>query len=195
MTQPSPVLSFLPLVVVILIAWAIAIGIKKTANKHPPVVPDQTPSGVGGWLLLLIVGLMFLGPLMGAGRINLDLISVEGQYPNINNIPEWTTYKLATWLTFLGVCCLSFYAGLGLVKVRTTKVVTRTMVILWIIGPVASVILGVFLPILIFGETNTDPQLIGSMIASVIAATVWTIYLFVSKRVKATYGINAPPSA
>jgi Kef-type K+ transport system membrane component KefB len=184
-------MSLLPLAVVILVAWAIAIGIKKAANKYPSVVANQNPSGVGGWLLLLVVGLIFLGPVMGAGRINLDLMSVEAQYPNIKNISEWNTYKSATWWTFFGVCCLSFYAGLGLAKDRNIQVVKRTMVVLWIVGPVASLILGMLLPILIFGKSEPNPQFIGTMIASVIAATIWTTYLYKSKRVKSTYGINA----
>ena len=203
MEQPSLLIAFLPLaqgglfttslVIVIVIAWAIACAIKKAANKYPPVAPDQSAvSGVGGWLLLLILGLVFLGPLMGAGLMNSDFMSVESQYPNLKTVAEWRTYKSARWWTFLLVCCLSFYAGLGLVKGRNILVVKRAKIILWVIGPVANVVLDVFLPILIFGKAEPDPQFVGSMIASIIAAAIWTTYLSKSKRVMATYGSNTP---
>ena len=193
MDKPSMLIAFLPLLIVIVIAWAIARGIKKAANKYPPAAPEQsTVSGVGGWLLLLVIGLMFLGPLMGAGRINADFMSVENQYPTLKSVAEWGTYKSATWWTFLIVCCLSFYAGLGLVRERNISAVKRAKIILWVIGPLASLILGVFLPVLIFGKSEPDPQFVGSMIASIMAAAIWTAYLSKSKRVKATYGITTP---
>ena len=193
METPSLLIAFLPLVIVIVIAWAIARGIKKAANKYPPAAPETNPvSGVGGWLLLLVLGLMFLGPLMGAGRINAGFMSVEDQYPNLKSVTEWGTYKSATWWTFLFVCCLSFYAGLGLVKDRSMLVVKRAKIILWVIGPLASLILGVFLPVLIFGKYEPDPQFVGDMIASIIGAAIWTAYLSKSKWVKATYGFNTP---
>lgn len=193
MEKPTMLIAFLPLVIVIVIAWAIARGIKKAANKYPPAAPEQsTVSGVGGWLLLLILGLTFLGPLMGAGRINADFMSLENQYPNLKSVAQWGTYKSATWWTFLFVCCLSFYAGLGLIKGRSILAVKRARIILWVIGPLASLILGIFLPVLIFGKSEPDPQFVGSMIASIIAAAIWTAYLSKSKRVKATYGFNTP---
>lgn len=192
MEQPS-LIDFLPLVIVIAIAWGIARAIKSAANKYPPAAPEQsTVAGVGGWLLLLILSLMFLGPLIGAGHINSDFMSVEDKYPNLKTVAEWGLYKSATWWTFLLVGCLSFYAGLGLVKRRDHLVVKRAKIILWAIGPVASVVLGVFIPILIFGKAEPDPQFVVSMIASIIATAIWTAYLSKSKRVKATYGSNTP---
>lgn len=185
-------ISFLLLLVLILIAWAIARAIKRTANKYPPVAPDENNiSGVGGWLLLLILGLMFLGPLMGAGRINSDFMSVEDQYPNIKTVATWATYKSATWLTFLLVCILSFYAGIGLLKGRNILVVKRAKIILWIIGPIASVVMGLLVPLFVVGKSEPDPQFIGNLIASIVAAAIWTAYLSKSKRVMTTYGTKS----
>lgn len=193
MEKPSVLIAFIPLAIVIVIAWVIARGIKKAANKYPSAAPEQIAvSGVGGWLLLLVTGLMFLGPVMGAGRINADFMSVEDQYPNLKTVTEWGTYKSATWWTFLLVCCLSFYAGLGLVKERSMSAVKRAKIILWVIGPLASLILGAILPVLIFRRFEPDPQFVGGMIASIIAAAIWTAYLSKSKRVKATYGFTTP---
>lgn len=191
MEVPTMLDVIFPLAIVIALAWAIARSIKSAANKYPPAAPEQcNVSGVGGWLLLLVLGFMFLGPFMGAGRINADFLSLEGQHPKLKSVAEWTTYKAATWWTFLLVCCLSFYAGLGLVRDRNMSAVKRAKITLWIIGPIASLLLGILLPILIFGKFDPDPQFIGGMCASIIAAGIWTAYLSKSKRVKATYGFK-----
>lgn len=183
--------AFLPLVIVIMIVWAIASGIKKVANTYPSAAPEQsTVAGVGGWLLLLVLGLMLLGPLMEAGRMDANFISAEEQYPNLKSVADWGTYKSASRLTFLVMYGLSFYAGVGLLKDRSMLAVKRAKTILWIIGPLASLMQGILLPVLIFGNFEPDPQFIGSMIASIIAAAIWTAYLSKSKRVKATYGFN-----
>lgn len=193
MEKPSLLMTFLPLVILIVITWAIARGIKKASDKYPPATPEEsTVSGVGGWLLLLILGLTFLGPLMGAARINAEFMSIENQYTNLKLSGQWGTYKSVTWWTFFFVCCLSFYAGLGLIKDRSMLAVRRAKIILWVIGPLAGLILGVFLPVLIFGMSEPDSQFVASMIASIIPAVVWSAYLSKSKRVKATYGFKTP---
>jgi len=60
--------------------------------------------------------------------------------------------------------------------------VKRAKIILWVIGPLASLLEGVFLPILIFGKSEFNPQFVGSMIASIITAAIWTAYLSKSKK-------------
>lgn len=130
---------------------------------------------------------MFLGPLMGAGRINADIMSVESQYPNLVTVAEWGTFKSLTWWSFLVVCCLSFYAGFGLATGVDMSVVKRAKVLLWITGPAASIVMGLFIPLVVFGEIDPDPQFFGAFIVSVISAAIWTTYLSKSRRVKATY--------
>jgi len=175
------------------ILWVTLRGIKKAADKYPPAAPEQnTVSGVGGWLLLLVLGLMFIGPLIGAGRINMAFESIEDQFPNLKSVAEWGTYKSSTWWTFLLASCLSFYAGLGLVRERSVLAVKRAKIILWIAGPLVTVILEVLLPVLIFKKFETNPQFLGNLIPAMIGAAIWTAYLSKSKRVKTTYGCNTP---
>ncbi|OIQ66505.1 hypothetical protein GALL_519220 [mine drainage metagenome] len=88
------------------------------------------------------------------------------------------------------VCCLSFYAGLGLAKGRDISVVKRAKIILWVIGPVASIVMGLFIPLAVFGKIESDPQFFGAFIASVIVSAIWTAYLSKSRRVKATYALD-----
>lgn len=176
------------LLIILLFVSAIY-GIYRFAKHTPPAATDSNgPAGVGGWLLLLVVGLMFLGPLLGAGRISTDLMSAEVQYPSIQTVEAWSTFKTVTWWSFLIFSALSFYAGLGLAKGRDMSVVKRAKVLLWVTGPAATLVMGIFVPLAVFGKIESDPQLFGALIGSVIPATIWTAYLTKSKRVKATYG-------
>lgn len=178
---------------VILIGWAALQGIKKYANKYPPVTTGCI-SGVGGWLLFLVFRLMFIDPLLGTGYINKEIMSAESQYPELTTIAAWTSFKFAAWLTHIVSCLLGIYAGIGLAIGRTPSVVNRAKLLLWVVGPFTSAIMGVALPIIYFGELGSDSgasgYLIGTLIGSIIATAIWTTYLSKSKRVQATYGTN-----
>ena len=175
-------------ILIILIFVGAIYGIYRFARNPPPAQSNtKGPAGVAGWLLLLVVGLMFLGPLMGAGRINADIMLAESQYPNLKDLESWQLYKSATWWSFLVVACLSIYAGFGLAKGRNPSVVKRAKIFLWVAGPAASIVMGIFLPLFVFGELESDPQFFGALIGSVLVAAIWTAYLSMSRRVKATY--------
>ena len=179
--------------IVLLFCLAIGLapyGIYRYANRKPPNAQGvDGPAGVGGWLLLLVVGLAVLEPFLGAGILSADLMSAESQHPNLKTLATWNDYKNVTWFAFIVVAFLSFYAGLGLARGRDMSVVRRAKILLWITGPAATVVLGHFIPVLIFGKFATDPQFIRNLIASTIMAGIWTAYLSRSKRVRATYGI------
>jgi hypothetical protein len=147
------------------------------------------PTGIGGWLMLLVLGMMVLGPLLGVGRLATDLTSVERQYPQITNLEVWKTYKSVAWCAFILFAAVLFYGGWGLARGKDWSVVSRAKAILWITGPIAAIVLGLGIPIAIFGEAAFDaPEFISGLIVSGIAAGIWTAYLSKSKRVRNTYG-------
>ncbi len=156
-----------------------------------------TPSGVGGWLALLTFGLLCLGPLIGAGRINVDFTTAENQNPALKTVNEWANFKAATWSAFLGFSVVSAYAGWGLMRGRRWSVVQRARISLWVIGPVANVVLGLLVPFATlrsaqgFEADELVVPFIGAFISSLIFAAVWTAYLSKSRRVRTTYGIVA----
>ena len=163
---------------------------EKSIDTPNQITPKEkpAPSGVGGWLLLLVIGMLALGPLMGAGRINANFMVAEHQYPNLASLAEWNAFKSTTWWAFAAVAAISIYGGWGLMSSRDWSVVNRAKVILWLTGPIASVVLAVFIPLVVFGKTEAgDPKFVGAFIASVIAASIWTVYLSKSKRVRNTY--------
>ncbi len=58
-------------------------------------------SGVGGWLVLLIIGLVLLAPIFGASKLYGGIMAMEAQSPNLLNSEVWHTLKLSTWLSFI----------------------------------------------------------------------------------------------
>lgn len=189
----SIIVLLLPLIITIATIWGLSRLIKNLARKYPPVAPGQSnSSGVGGWLLLLVLGLTILGPFTGIGRIILGIKSIENTYPAIITTANWGIYKTAIVCAFVLFSCLSIYAGSGLITRRDYLIVTRTKIILWVIGPIATMVLGLIVPLLTFGNAVhiVGPKFIGNMIASCGAAAIWTFYLSKSKRVEATYGNN-----
>lgn len=172
--------------------------LQQPRREKPSVTDIQSgskpgPRGVGGWLLLLVVGMIVLGPLLGVGRINSDIMMAERQYPYITSMEEWKTYKTVTWWIFLAVSSISFYGGWGLVLGNNGAAVSRAKAILWITGPGASLVLDFLVPIMVFGKSNAgDSQFVGAFIASIIVTAIWTTYLAKSKRVRNTYGTHSP---
>lgn len=149
----------------------------------------QPTSGVGGWLLLLVLGMMILGPLFSAAHISGGIMEAERQDPELISIVEWETFKSATWWVFFAFVSISFYGGWGLVYGKDWSVVERAKLILWLTGPVSSIALGLFVPLMVFGQAwmNVSNSLIPGLISSFISASIWVMYLSKSKRVQATY--------
>ncbi|GFE62628.1 DUF2569 domain-containing protein [Geobacter sp. AOG2] len=167
----------------------------ETITKTSPeiIVTKAGPSGIGGWLTLLIVGMMLLRPLMGLGKINADFMTAERQYPNLESLGLWKTFNNATWFTFTIVTAISIYGGFGLAKGRNWKVVKQAKIILWIIGPLASIVLSVIIPKIVLGNTKTfGADSLSDILTSFLAASIWTIYLSKSKRVRNTYSNLKP---
>jgi hypothetical protein len=68
--------------------------------------PNRGPTGIGGWLMLLVVGMMVLGPLINGGCIGSEIMEIESRYPRITFLGKWGAFKSATWWTFLAFTAL-----------------------------------------------------------------------------------------
>ena len=158
----------------------------------------KKPYGVRGWLALLVVVMMFLGPLVGVGTTSSYLIAAEYHSPQITSLAEWILFKRVTWWAFLAVVAIKFYGGWGLARGRDWSVVNRAIQILWVTGPLASILMFVIIPFFVLrkvrgviipagGWTAYLAEYTGSFIVSLLAAGVWTAYLSKSKRVRNTY--------
>ena len=173
--------------IVLLIPVAVGYGIYRFAKSQPPV-DASPPSGVGGWLMFLVLGFTLLWPLFNAGQTMDVLVSAEKQTPALLSRDSWATYKSACWWLVLCVSILSVYAGLGLARGRNRAVVRRAIAVLWVNGPVAALIMGTVIPATTYGQLLPIGAIASGVAFSSIAAGVWTAYLMKSKRVRATYG-------
>jgi hypothetical protein len=161
-------------------------GNESIANSYSQKKQDPI-GGMGGWLLLLVIQMMIIGPFLGTGQIYGDFKEAEHQYPALTMLDEWRSYKQATWCLFLGFAALSIYGGWGLARGNKWIVVKRAKIILWVIGP-AALVVRELLPIISFGKANAEiTQFAGAFIASFIVSAIWTAYLSKSKRVRNTY--------
>ena len=159
-----------------------------------PQAGSPGPAGIGGWLALLIVGLIGLRPLLGAGLIIADHTAAERETPVVVGVPAWSNFKAATWSGFFATAAISIYAGWGLLKGRNRSVVRRAIGALWLAGPVGQVLVMIVVPLLTLGafENSDINRFIRAsewpLIRSTIVASVWTAYLMKSGRVRSTYG-------
>lgn len=169
--------------IVLLAAIAAIVFLVRKANRR--VDPDAQP-GLPVWLAILIVGLVFLGPLVGAGRLASDFATAEHQYPQLLTTALWITYKQWAWVAFGCSCMLSIAAGVQLLRSRERSAVNFTVLTLWVAGPGLAVFSLMVLPWLVFGRV-AYAEAIGGLAGSVVVAAIWTTYLLISKRVKARY--------
>ena len=150
-------------------------------------ITQEGPSGVGGWLLLLVIGLV-IGPVIGAGRTGAEFLSMETQHPTLHSSALWKEFKAASWFCLVAIAALSAYAGFGLARGNDWSVVKRAQIILWLTGPVGALMLGAVVPLVTLGASGVDSQFAGGLLVSAIPAVIWTAYLSKSKRVRNTYG-------
>lgn len=169
----------------VLVVGGLGFFLAKGAN---PSTNSQGPIGVGGWLLLLVAGMLAIGPLLGAARVGSAMYFVEAQFPALKTMGEWGSYKTVMWLAFLVFAALSVYGGWGLLRGKDWSAVGRAKTVLWLVGPGGSLVLGVLIPKMTLSESNIDGGFVGGFIASVLSAAIWTAYLSKSKRVRNTYG-------
>ncbi|WAL82776.1 DUF2569 family protein [Pandoraea sp. XJJ-1] len=150
--------------------------------------------GVGGWLALLAHGLLWIGPLMGAGRINTNLLDVEHQYTALDGNSLWWDYKLATWLVFALGASVSAAAGWRLFRRQAPTSVYFAKAALWVAGPCLSLALQGLGPLVLGIPASAEywseaaPPVVGAF----LSAIVWTLYLARSERVRNTYGLGFP---
>lgn len=144
-------------------------------------------AGVRGWLLLVAV-MLVLGPVIGAIRIGADFLGAESRYPVLQALPMWEDFKAAMWCAEAVIAALSLWAGWGLMRGAHWAVVRRAVLVVWVTGPVGTLVMGYAIPLLTLGESSArQPLFIGSLFASLLGAGVWTAYLLKSRRVRNTY--------
>lgn len=161
-------------------------------NSGSPEKPENTKPqlrGVQGWLLLLVVSLMFIGPLRTIGGVMDSIGTAEMNYPALINLPAWGNYKTACWIMVIATCAAMIWAGNGLRKHHIPASVSACICILWA-TPIASISTDYFAAAAFLDMSAGDyfgRESLTVLAQGIICAAVWTAYLKMSKRVKNTY--------
>jgi len=166
----------------------VIVGVLAAAIAHLKRAGDSGDmTKIGGWLVLLVAGLMIFGPLLGAVRLDSSFVAAEFQYRLLSKLPEWATYKTAAWSAFWGTSLFTFYAGWRLAYTRRATAVTTAIIALWTAGPAMTLVINILLPALIFGKAELPSSDVSTLFGSALMAGIWTAYLLRSKRVKVRY--------
>jgi hypothetical protein len=147
---------------------------------------EAQPSGVGGWLALLVFILLFFKPIRDGWRLYRDFTTAVEDMPVLATMSEWQTYEAASWAAFAVFAALSIYGGWGLAKGRDWRVVRRAIAVLWVSGPVTSIV-ALALSVACFGGFDLNGEFARMFVLSAAGAAIWTAYLLKSVRVRNTY--------
>jgi hypothetical protein len=153
---------------------------------------EPTYDKIGGFLSLLIIGLMYLSPLYILGGTFEGFDKIERSNPGVLTLAAWGTFKIVCWIIAAASIYLSVSAGRRLKKVHTISSVSYAVNVLWAIGP-GAVLAGMFAAMLIFNNSNGLSDTIPVLIKSVMIAGIWNLYLSKSKRVKTIYTYGEAP--
>jgi len=140
--------------------------------------------GVGGWLLLLCIGMTILGPflsLMAIAREVTESNKISAYIPEIE-----TAVKIEAAFTII-LISLSIYAGISLWAIRPKAVLKAKLYL--ILLPILS-ILSIFLTESVLPQSVKDAfirESIYPLIRTVLYAVFWFLYLSNSQRVAETY--------
>ena len=127
--------------------------------------------GVGGWLLLFGATIVLSIVMLILETLNL--------YQVLSSMGSWNVGLLCPTVV---VVMLYIYCTYLIVWVRKPFIVKHIVVVLWVVGPIATLLLAFI--------AGTDINY-SALIRSAIYATVWTAYFGLSKRVACTYGTPA----
>lgn len=154
-------------------------------------VAKNPSKGVGGFLALLVAGLIFLGPLLGSMMTYAEISRTEESFPQLIDDARWTKMNVIVWTFQLLQIALTVSAGLLLLNRFRPSSVRFTIFVLWFGGAGLTLIAVYFISQVTGSEASANGAEIGrSLGQGIFNATLWTAYLLFSKRVKATYYVS-----
>jgi hypothetical protein len=154
-------------------------------DKQTGFVVRGEPVGVGGWLLLLCLGLTVFSPLMTIVNLSSSYQKVS---PLFRQFPGLYTVSVVDFVLNAGVMCFSIYAGVGLWKKKqgAVHIAKRYLMTFLLYTVVASV-----LPFMAGLPSEANEAMIAELFKdgfrSLLFFAIWYSYLNKSRRVKNTF--------
>ncbi len=145
---------------------------------------DPPPRGLGGWLLVLIIFLLFWAAQELAEFYRVKA-QVETLIPSARDSRDYLEYmQYAAGIAWFQAALLIACALLLAVS-RGGKAIAAAIAALWLGGPIMA---GIEFAMAesYFGEYLLEKDY-SSLAATTLFATIWTWYLLASRRVKNTY--------
>jgi hypothetical protein len=146
---------------------------------------------VGGWLLVMTIVLMYVGPI----------ISIFGTFARITELERFASslpasfgfYRIFSWFFILVFSFISYLAGYELKNnlVPETVPKAKKRILIFFIGGTA--VQGLILPFIFF-KVTAELAITGliSVLFAFFIGWLYNIYLSKSKRVRDTYGLLTP---
>lgn len=145
--------------------------------------------GVGGWLGLLVITLLIVGPLLGFIHISTEFQSALKQMPQLENNSQWKLYSQVSWIIYSISATISIIAGYRLFKIYSYKSINFAIIAVWICNPVSKFI-KIMSAMIISNNytigTAVEREFI-QIFTSILISFAWTMYLIRSERIKNTY--------
>lgn len=140
---------------------------------------------VGGWLLLLCLGLTIFSPLWTFYNL---VTTYEQTHQLFNQYPGFQSVFYFDSFLSVGLMIFSIRAGICLWRIKPGAVKIAKNYLLIFLG---YTIIAIFLPFMAGLPSSANdimiPEVIKGAVKSIFYFGVWYSYLSVSKRVKATY--------
>jgi hypothetical protein len=162
------------------------------SSLTPETLDNRGPEGIGGWLILPLLGLLFT-PFVAAITLATHSLApfTEGYFSTLTN-PEFEQYH-PLWAVLLilepvATCLVGGMAVWGLVLLfRKAKGFPRFMIAYYafnMLFAITDAVLGFQIPIV---AERGGPELLAQVARTCIPAAIWIPYMRRSKRVKNTF--------
>lgn len=169
-------------------------------SNDAPVVTSPNLVGVRGWLLFFCLTLMVFSPLATLGETAKNIAEAERAIPGLTNVEAWSHYTLGAWAVAWLYSGLFAFAGYKLYNHFYRSSVSIAVRIIWL-APMLLMAADMWLGFYFLEITPAryiDVEYMTTMFRAVVYATVWTLYLKFSRRVRNTYqltprGSSRPP--
>ncbi len=162
--------------------------VNRAGSKRESMLYKGTKSGVGGWLLVLILIMVVMWPLMSLGTLLSSLGGIE-QAEAYLPYGLWAKSKAIMWLISCTSIFLSIYGGWRLYKVHSRESVWQAIYAMWVAWPLFSLFF-VVVAVRVLANPHTgniySPALY-NMVIALLGALAGTVYLTRSTRVQNTY--------